>query len=285
MSDVVIENMRPGAMERMGLGYETLRRINPGIIMLSSSARGGEGPESRYAGYAAVNHAVGGGSYITGYEDGPPAHAVGDVDLMNGTAAAFAIVAALNYRARTGEGQFIDYSQTEAVTSLLGEVLLDYQMTGRIPGRKGNSDEFMAPHNLYPCWGVDRWLAIAVETDEEFAALCDVMEMPELARDPRFAEAKARKQNEAGARRDHRRLDAKAGPRFRCQTTRRRRRRCRSRARRAGPRPRPASAGTRRLRRSGAAGRKRQVRAGRIALEDVGLRAGVTACANARRAQ
>ncbi|MGD0115526.1 MAG: CoA transferase [Dehalococcoidia bacterium] len=197
VSDVVVENMRPGAMERMGLGYEALSRIRPGIIMLSSSARGGEGPESSYAGYAAVNHAVGGGTYITGYPDGPPAHAVGDVDIMNATAAAFAIVAALHHRRQTGEGQFIDYSQCEGVTSLLGEVLLDFQMTGRIPGRKGNSDELMAPHNVYPCWGIDRWLAVAVETDAEFAALCGVMEMPQLAGDARFADAASRKRNEA----------------------------------------------------------------------------------------
>lgn len=195
--DVVVENMRPGAMDRMGLGYEVLSRINPGIIMLSSSARGGSGPESQYAGYASVNHAVGGSAHITGYPDGPPGYALGDVDLMNATTAAFAIVAALNYRARTGEGQFIDYSQCEGVTSLIGEVLLDYQMTGRIPGRNGNSDELMVPHNVYPCWGVDRWLAIAVETDGQFAALCNVMETPELAGDPRFAEAGARKRNEA----------------------------------------------------------------------------------------
>ncbi len=197
VSDVVFENMRPGVMERIGLGYEALCRINPAIIMLSSSARGGQGPESHYAGYAAVNNAVGGGAYITGYPDGPPAHAVGDVDLMNATAAAFAVLAALYHRNQTGEGQFIDYSQSEGVTSLIGEVFLDYQMTGRIPGRKGNSDELMAPHNVYPCWGVDRWLAIAVETDEEFAALCGVMEMPELAVDPCFAEAGARKRNES----------------------------------------------------------------------------------------
>ena len=197
VADVVVENMRPGAMERMGLGYEALSRIRPGIIMLSSSARGGEGPECNYAGYAAVNHAVGGGAYITGYADGPPAHAVGDVDIMNATASAFAILAALRHRRQTGEGQFIDYSQCEGVTSLIGEVLLDYQMTGRIPGRKGNSDELMAPHNVYPCWGIDRWLAMAVETDAEFAALCEVMEMPQLATDGRFADAAARKRNEA----------------------------------------------------------------------------------------
>ncbi len=197
VSDVVVENMRPGAMERMGLGYQALAQIRPGIIMLSSSARGGEGPECNYAGYAAVNHAVGGGAHITGYEDGPPAHAVGDVDIMNATASAFAILAALHHRRQTGEGQYIDFSQCEGVTSLIGEVVLDYQMTGRIPGRKGNKDELMAPHNVYPCWGIDRWLAIAVETNEEFAALCEVMEMPQLASDPRFVDAAARKRNEA----------------------------------------------------------------------------------------
>ena len=197
VSDVVAENMRPGAMARMGLGYDDLRCVNPAIIMLSSSARGSEGPESQYAGYAAVNHAVGGAAHISGYPDGPPGYALGDVDIMNATTSAFAIVAALRYRELTGEGQFIDYSQTEAVTSLIGEVLLDYQMTGSIPGRKGNSDDFMSPHNVYPCWGIDRWLAIAVETDEEFAAMCEVMEAPELAADLRFASLEARKRNES----------------------------------------------------------------------------------------
>ena len=197
VSDVVIENMRAGILKRMGLDYEALRAVNPRIILLSSSARGGAGPEAHYAGYASVHHAVGGGTYITGHPDGPPGYAIGDVDLMNATAGAFAVVAALYHRKETGEGQFIDFSQCEGVTALIGEVLLDYQMTGRIPGRKGNSDDFMAPHNLYPCWGVDRWLAIAVETDEEFAALARVMEKPELADDPRFATAAARKRNEA----------------------------------------------------------------------------------------
>jgi len=197
VSDVVIENMRAGILKRMGLDYEALRAVNPRIILLSSSARGGAGPEAHYAGYASVHHAVGGGTYITGYPDGPPGYAIGDVDLMNATAGAFAVVAALYHRKETGEGQFIDFSQCEGVTALIGEVLLDYQMTGRIPGRKGNSDDFMAPHNLYPCWGTDRWLAIAVETDEEFAALARVMEKPELADDPRFATAAARKRNEA----------------------------------------------------------------------------------------
>jgi benzylsuccinate CoA-transferase BbsF subunit len=195
-SDVVFDNMRPGAMDRMGLGYDELSRVNSRLIMLSSSARGATGPESQYAGYATVHHAVGGASHITGYPDGPPSTTFGDVDLVNATAAAFAVIAALHHRAATGEGQFIDYSQCEGVSSLIGEVLLDYEMNGRSPGRQGNADELMAPHNVYPCWGVDRWIAIAVETDEEFAALARVIGRPELAADPRFVDAASRKRNE-----------------------------------------------------------------------------------------
>ncbi len=95
VSDVVVENMRAGTMGRIGLGYEELRRVNPKIIMLGSSARGATGPESHYAGYATVHHAVGGAAEITGYPDGPPSTTFGDVDLMNATASAFAVIAAL----------------------------------------------------------------------------------------------------------------------------------------------------------------------------------------------
>lgn len=197
VSDVVVDNMRAGSMERLGLGYEALREVNPGIIVLSSTGRGSQGPERHYAGYATIHCAIGGSAHITGYPDQPPSTTTGDVDLMNATAAAYAVVAALYHRGQTGEGQFIDFSQCEGVTSLIGEVLLDYQMNGGSPGRAGNEDELMAPHNLYPCWGVDRWVALAVETDEEFAALAGVLDRPELASDPRFADAAARKRNES----------------------------------------------------------------------------------------
>ncbi len=197
ISDVVVDNMRAGTMERLGLGYQALREVNPSIIVLSSTGRGSQGPERHYAGYATIHCAVGGSAQITGYPDEPPSTTTGDVDLMNATASAYAIVAALHHRARTGEGQFIDYSQCEGVTSLIGEVLLDYEMNGRSPGRAGNRDQRMAPHNLYACWGVDRWVALAVETDEEFAALVRVIGRSELAGDPRFADAASRKAHEA----------------------------------------------------------------------------------------
>ena len=195
--DVIYDNMRPGAMVKLGLDRENLRRTNPELIVASSSGRGHGGPETEYLGYAMVHQGVAGGAYISGYPDDHPTHSGGDVDLMNAITLAFSIVAALHHRERTGEGQFIDYSQCEGVSSILGEVLLEYEMTGEIPERAGNSHRSSAPHNVYRCWGIDRWLAIEVHSDEEFGRLAATMGRSDLAEDPRFATAGARKRNEA----------------------------------------------------------------------------------------
>ncbi len=195
--DVIYDNMRPGAMVKLGLDHETLRRANPRLVVASSSGRGHGGPETEYLGYAMVHQGVAGGAYISGYPDDHPTHSGGDVDLMNAVTLAFSIVAALHHRGRTGEGQFIDYSQCEGVSSILGEVLLEYEMTGKVPERNGNAHRSSAPHGVYRCWGIDRWLAIEVHGDEEFARLAATMNRPELAGDPRFETAAARKRNEA----------------------------------------------------------------------------------------
>jgi crotonobetainyl-CoA:carnitine CoA-transferase CaiB-like acyl-CoA transferase len=195
--DVVYDNMRPGAMVKLGLDYENLSRTNPELIVASSSGRGHGGPETEYLGYAMVHQGVAGGAYISGYPDDHPTHSGGDVDLMNAITLAFSIVAALHHRRQTGEGQFIDYSQCEGVSSILGEVLLEYEMTGRIPERAGNAHPGSAPHGVYRCWGIDRWLAIEVHSDDEFGRLAATMGRPELAEDDRFATAAARKRNEA----------------------------------------------------------------------------------------
>lgn len=197
MSDIVVDNMRAGSMERLGLGYEELRKVKPDIIVLSSSSRGQKGPEKDYAGYATIHHAVGGGAYITGYPDDAPCHSTGDVDLMNATTTAYAALAALYHREQTGEGQFIDYSQCEGVSSLIGELLLGYEMNRQIPERMGNAHPEYAPHNVYQCWGVNRWLALEVHSDEEFATLAKVIGRSELAEDARFASMASRKKNEA----------------------------------------------------------------------------------------
>ena len=196
-SDVVIDNMRPGALAKRGLGYDDLRRVRPDIIVGSSSGRGYVGDQRDFLGYAMIHQGIGGGAYITGYPDDHPCHSGGDIDLMNAMTLAWAVLAALHHRQQTGEGQFIDYSQCEGVSSLLGEVLLGYEMNGEIPERQGNRHPTRAPHNVYRAWGVDRWVAIEVIDECDFTALATVVGQPELARDERFRTAVARKANEA----------------------------------------------------------------------------------------
>jgi len=195
ISDVVTQNMRPGVMERLGLGYDDLKAVKPDIIMLSSSAVGATGPERTYTGYAPTFAAMSGLAYITGYPDGPPMPLSGAVDLRVGTTSAFAILAALYYRARTGKGQHIDLSSTEAVSTLIGHTFMDYTMNGRVQTRAGNRDHMMAPHNCYPCLGEDKWVTIAVACEEEWDALRQVVGDGRLE-DGRFADAPSRWQNQ-----------------------------------------------------------------------------------------
>jgi len=196
VSDVVIENMRPGVVPRLGLGYEVLREVKQDIIYLSSSACGQTGPEREYVGYAPTFAALGGASFVTGYEDWPPSNFMGAIDLRSATTSAFAMVAALCHRQRTGEGQYIDLSSQETIAVLVGDTLLDYTMNQRVPKRMGNRDDVMAPHNCYRCRGDDNWISIAVTTDQEWQALCGTMERPELAQDERFSDAYTRWNNQ-----------------------------------------------------------------------------------------
>lgn len=196
VSDIVVDNMRVGAMERMGLGHKDLHKLKPDLIIISIASRGQEGPQKDFSGFAAIHQAIAGGAYITGYPDDAPSTSTGDMDIMNSLMAAYAILAALYHRKKTGEGQFIDFSQCEAITSTLGESFLGYEMTGELPERMGNAHPVFAPHNLYRCWGVDRWLALEIHSDEEFLTLTHIIENPELASDNRFATMSARKNNE-----------------------------------------------------------------------------------------
>ncbi|MGA3118192.1 MAG: CoA transferase [Syntrophobacteraceae bacterium] len=196
VSDVIVENMRPGVMERLGLDYESLRQVKPDIIYLSSSSCGQRGPEREYVGYAPTFAALGGVSLNTGYEDGPPSAILGVIDLRSATTAAAAILAALFYHQRTRRGQHIDLASQEAITMLNGEALMDYLLNNRVRTRRGNKDDVMAPHNCYPCVGNDNWISIAVADDKEWQALCRAMDRPELVNDPRFAEQQARLRNQ-----------------------------------------------------------------------------------------
>jgi benzylsuccinate CoA-transferase BbsF subunit len=198
-SDIVLQNMRPGVLDRLGLGYEDLRKVRPDIIMLSSSAVGATGPESSYAGYAPTFACLSGVVSISGHPDEAPIALSGSVDLRVGTASAFAVLAALYQRRRTGRGQNIDLSSTEVMSAMIGEAFLGYELTGRLPERVGNRDESMAPHGCYRCRGEGEregeWITIAVATEAEWQALCRVVDDPALAR-PEFASARLRHQSQ-----------------------------------------------------------------------------------------
>ncbi|MEE8399946.1 MAG: CoA transferase [Desulfobacterales bacterium] len=196
ISDVTMENMRPGVVERLGLGYEAVKKVKPDIIYLSSSACGQTGPEREYVGYAPTFAAMAGLSFLTGYEDWPPSNFMGSIDLKSAATSAFALLAALCHHQKTGEGQYIDLASQEAIAAMSGDVFMEYVMNQKVPQRKGNRDEGAAPHNCYRCRGEDRWISIAVVTDEEWIALCRTMEMPELAGDERFLDGPRRRQNQ-----------------------------------------------------------------------------------------
>jgi len=194
--DVITENFRPGVMARLGLDYETLKKVKPDIIYLSSSSRGSTGPEWNYAGYAPIFAALGGLSYITGHPNGTPSAMSGRTDLLVGTTGFFAILAALIHRSRTGKGQYIDLSSSEAMSVLIGDTFMDYAMNRRNQTRNGNRDPVLAPHNCYRCKGDDKWISIAIASDEEWRAFSSAIGNPEWTRDDRFADAYSRKANE-----------------------------------------------------------------------------------------
>jgi crotonobetainyl-CoA:carnitine CoA-transferase CaiB-like acyl-CoA transferase len=195
-SDVVVENMRPGVIARLGLGYAALSEVKRDLVYLSSSACGQTGPDREHVGYAPHFAGAGGLSFITGYEDWPPSLLAGAFDLRSATTAACAIVAALLYRQRTGEGQYIDLASQETIAILNSDALMEYVMNGRVRMRKGNRHDKMAPHNCYRCRGDDNWISIAVANDQEWKALCSVMGDAELAQDARFSSAETRWRNQ-----------------------------------------------------------------------------------------
>lgn len=186
VSDVVVENFRPGVMAKLGLDYAELQKVKSDIIMVSASSAGQKGPESRYAGYAATFAALSGLSHLTGYPDLAPSEIRGSADSRGGLWVAFAVLMALNYRQRTGCGQYVDFSIVEGLATFVGDSILDYIVNGRNQCREGNRHDFMAPHNCYPCRGSDEWVTIAIATDEEWQCLCGAIGKPELATDGRF---------------------------------------------------------------------------------------------------
>lgn len=192
-ADVVTESFAPTAKRTWGLEYETLRAVKPDLIMLSTCLMGQTGPLASFAGFGNLAGAVTGFYELTGWPDRSPAGPFGAyTDYVAPRFSTAAILAALDHRRRTGEGQFIDLAQAEASLHFLAPAILDCGVNGRVPRRAGNRDPEMAPHGVFPCAGDDRWVAIAVRSDEEFRALGAVIARLDLAADPRLADLAGR---------------------------------------------------------------------------------------------
>jgi crotonobetainyl-CoA:carnitine CoA-transferase CaiB-like acyl-CoA transferase len=196
-SDVVIENFSPGTMKRLGLDYETLKEINPDLIMLSSSNLGQTGPHAHHAGFGSQLSSLAGFTNLTGYPDGPPQILYGPyIDYVAVAYGAVAILAALDYRERTGKGQYIDAAQYETGLQYLAPILLDYKINGKVAARNANRDPQGAPHGAYPCKGEDSWCVISIFSEEGWKSLCEVMGSPAWTREKKFSTHAARKEHE-----------------------------------------------------------------------------------------
>jgi benzylsuccinate CoA-transferase BbsF subunit len=192
-ADVVTESFSPKVMQAWGLDYAALRQVKPDIIMLSTCLMGQSGPYAQFAGFGNLAAALSGFCSLTGWPDRPPAGPFGAyTDYVAPRFTAVAILAALEYRRRTGQGQYIDQSQAESALHFLTPALLDYTVRGHSQERAGNTDAHLAPHGVYPAAGQDRWLAITVRTEAQWQALCEVMRRPDLGHDSRFATLAAR---------------------------------------------------------------------------------------------
>ncbi|MBI4639319.1 MAG: CoA transferase [Candidatus Tectomicrobia bacterium] len=199
VSDILIENYAAGIIARLGLGYEALKEINPGIIVISMPLFGNTGPYGNYRGWGSSADPLVGHAWIRGYPDSDPSTTSSNVfhtDAVSAATAAFAACTALYYRKRTGKGQYIDVSQAETFMPHLGEFYMEYIMNEQDPKPMGNRHPFMSPHGCYQCAGEDRWVVIAVSSDEEWEGLCRAMGNPAWAQDEKFSDTLSRWKNQ-----------------------------------------------------------------------------------------
>jgi crotonobetainyl-CoA:carnitine CoA-transferase CaiB-like acyl-CoA transferase len=197
-SDVVIENFSPRVMANWGLDYEKLKDVKSDLIMLSMSAMGQGGPWKDYVAFAPTLHALSGLTSLTSFEkDAPIGLGYAYADIVGGLYAAFAVLAALEYRDRTGQGQYIDLSEYEAICALMGPSLLDALHNDKEILPEGNcpNDIVAAPYGCYKCSGEDRWCVLALSNEEKWQSLCHVLGHPEWTKEDRFTTVTKRKGN------------------------------------------------------------------------------------------
>ena len=197
VSDVLVENYATGVMERLGLGYEEVRTLRPDIVYMSLGAFGRSGPFKDLTGFHSVINLFSGLAAVTGYPRTHPRIMGGLIpDAFSGCYCVLAVLEALYHRSRTGEGQFIEVSMTEALTGMIPEAVMEYSLTGQEQEQAGNRDGRNAPRNVFRCQGEEKWVAVSVETDEQFRALAQATGNPVWAIDPRFSTAAARLENQ-----------------------------------------------------------------------------------------
>ncbi len=185
VSDVVVENFRPGTMKRFGLDYERLREIRPDLIYCAITGYGQKGPLAKRPAMDLMIQAVGGLMSQTGEPHGRPMKVAAPVgDVMGGVLAAFSIVAAIRERDRTGEGRFIDVSMLDSLITLMGQNVTAYGMSGKPPRREGNAHALMAPYESFR--SATEEFVVSVTTDKRWAMLCSLPEFAHMASDPRY---------------------------------------------------------------------------------------------------
>jgi formyl-CoA transferase len=195
-SDIVVENFRPGTLEKWNLGYDVLHGRNRGIILVRVSGYGQSGPEAHKAGYASVAEAASGLRHLNGFPGGPPPRlALSLGDSLAGMFAAQGALAALYRRSLTGEGQVVDTALTESCLAIQESTIPDYDVGGVVRGPSGTRLERIAPSNIYRS-GDGTWVVIAANQDTVFRRLCEAMGRPELSTDDRFATHVARGRNQ-----------------------------------------------------------------------------------------
>ena len=196
ISDVALDNFSPMGLKKLNLEYTELSQANPQLVMISLPAAGQYGPLSNIVTYAPSLGALCGYSSLIGY---PGERVLGEqtpyLDVTSSIHGAFAVLSALYYRERTGKGQYIDMAQIEVGASVIGEAFMEYFMNGRVLGTMGNRSPTMAPHNNYPCLGEDRWVSIAVDTEEEWRSFCAAIGNPPWVKQKRFNDKFNRQRN------------------------------------------------------------------------------------------
>lgn len=203
VSDAVVENFRQGVMDRLGLGYDALSRVNPRIVMISIASQGSQGPEAAYGSYGSTLDALSGLMSVTGYEDSHPYWSSETVNYPDQVASEFAaglLLAAIRQRNRTGRGSYVDLSQRELVTTMVGEQVLQYTAGKGMPQQQGNRRPGVAPNDCYRCAGEDAWVAVSIATDDEWRRFCNAIGRSDLHDDPRFATESARQEHHGALR-------------------------------------------------------------------------------------